>query len=226
MLRCGKRRHLPAIFCLMLALAACGGDDAPETSTGGSTGDSPQTGQPTTDLKISGSPQREAKVGQDYTFQPTATTTSGSGKLSFQVSSKPGWASFNTQNGRLTGQPQQQDIGTYGGIRITVTDDEGNSSSLGPFSINVVEYGAHSVTLSWLPPLENEDGSALTDLAGYKVRYGQRSGDYNTEINVTNVGLTTWIVEGLVPSTYFFVVTAYNASGIESAFSDEAHIVF
>jgi hypothetical protein len=229
MLHWGKQGYLPTIFCLILALSACGGDDDGSSSSSGTQPSGTASSVP----MISGSPQRKAKVNQTYTFQPTVTSTSGSmmttnssGNLKFKVSSKPDWATFNERNGRLTGKPQQQDIGTYDDVTISVVDDQDNVSSLEPFTIEVVQYGEHSVTLSWLPPVENEDGSALTDLAGYRIRYGQSSGNYETQINVDNVGLTTWIVDGLVPSTYFFTVTAYNAKGIESNFSNETKVAF
>jgi hypothetical protein len=221
MLHLGNRGCRPTIFCLILALSACGGDD-----DGSSASSTQPTGPGSSGPAILGKPYQQAKVDQTYTFQPTVTNTSSSGTLTFQVSSKPKWASFNTNNGRLTGKPSQQDVGIYDNVTITVTDGASNTSSLGPFTIEVVQYGEHSVTLSWVPPLENEDGSALTDLAGYKIRYGQASGTYETQINVGSVGLTTWIVDGLVPSTYFFTVTAYNAKGTESNFSNETKVVY
>jgi len=39
---------------------------------------------------------------------------------------------------------------------------------------------------------------------------------------VANPGLATYVVDNLAPATYFFVVTAYNGSGVESSFSGVA----
>ena len=44
--------------------------------------------------------------------------------------------------------------------------------SLPAFSITVTQVGLGSMSLSWTPPTQNTDGSALTDLAGYKLYYG------------------------------------------------------
>jgi len=66
--------------------------------------------------------------------------------------------------------------------------------------------------LSWDP--------ALAGAAGFKVYYGTSSGSYSTSINV---GLVPgYSVSGLAPGTYYFAVTAYDASGNESLYSNEA----
>lgn len=76
------------------------------------------------------------------------------------------------------------------------------------------------IQLSWNPPTTKADGSALTDIAGYKIHYGQRSRTYAfTKIvgNQTSAGIA-----GLIPGrTYFFAVTAYDSMGNESRLSDE-----
>ncbi len=74
-------------------------------------------------------------------------------------------------------------------------------------------------SLSWDPPILNQDGTPLLDLAGYKVYRGTQSGVYGT---VVNVGMTTSYVLNLSPGTYFFRVTAYDTLGNESVLSNEA----
>ncbi|HSG98064.1 MAG TPA: fibronectin type III domain-containing protein [Woeseiaceae bacterium] len=78
-----------------------------------------------------------------------------------------------------------------------------------------------SVTLSWQPPTENSDGSPLLDLAGYNIYFGTSSNSYDNQIQVDNPGLSTYVVENLIPDTYYFSATAFNSSGNESAFSEE-----
>lgn len=59
------------------------------------------------------------------------------------------------------------------------------------------------------------------DLAGYRLRYGTVSGTYGSPLNVGKV--TSYDLAGLsAGTTYYFVVTAYDASGNESGFSTEA----
>lgn len=82
--------------------------------------------------------------------------------------------------------------------------------------------GNASVTLSWTPPTQNEDGSVLTDLAGYRLHYGTRQGEYDTTIGIDNPSVSTYVVEGLDPGTYYFVASSYTTSGIESRYSNVA----
>jgi len=82
---------------------------------------------------------------------------------------------------------------------------------------------AGEVMLAWDPPTQNEDGTFLSDLAGYTIYYGTASGDYSNNINVGNV--TTYQVNNLADGyTYYFVVTAYNTSGNESIYSNEINL--
>lgn len=70
-----------------------------------------------------------------------------------------------------------------------------------------------SVTLQW-------DANTEIDLAGYKVYYGTASRAYGLPIAVGLV--TSYQVKGLTtPGVYYFAVTAINAAGQESEFSNE-----
>lgn len=83
-------------------------------------------------------------------------------------------------------------------------------------------FGSGSVTLAWLPPTENADGSPLLDLSGYHIYIGTSSNNYDyREIRLDNPGLTAYVVNNLEPGTYYFAATAFNSSGIESALSGE-----
>jgi hypothetical protein len=79
-----------------------------------------------------------------------------------------------------------------------------------------------NATISWIPPTQNTDGSGVGPLSGYKIYYGTASQQYTTTITVSNAGLTTYVIDGLnTGTTYYFVVTAVTASGIESGLSPE-----
>lgn len=79
---------------------------------------------------------------------------------------------------------------------------------------------ASSIQINWTAPTTNEDGSPLTDLAGYKLYYGTSSGNYST---ILDAGLSTQVViSGLVEGTeYFFAATALDTSQNESEYSVE-----
>jgi hypothetical protein len=76
-----------------------------------------------------------------------------------------------------------------------------------------------SATLNWLPPTQNEDGTALVDLAGYVIYWGA-PGNHSNSVTLNNPGLTSYVVDNLAPGTYEFVATAFNAAGMESNYSN------
>ena len=85
---------------------------------------------------------------------------------------------------------------------------------------------AGEATLSWTAPTQNTDGSALTDLAGFKIYAGLvQGGPYgDVSITINNPATTTFVVPGLAEgTTYFFVTTAFNSANPvqESDFSNE-----
>jgi hypothetical protein len=43
----------------------------------------------------------------------------------------------------------------------------------------------------------------------------------NSVIELTNPGLSSYMVEGLEPATWYFAMTAVNEAGVESAFSEQ-----
>jgi hypothetical protein len=169
---------------------------------------------------ISGTPPTAVMAGNEYVFQPTASDPDGD-VVSFSIVNKPAWASFSSSTGRLQGTPTAADVGTTSGIVVTVTDGE-LDRSLAAFSITVQSVATGSATLSWLPPTENADGSPLTNLAGYKVYWGTAQGNYPNVVTLGNPGLSSYVVESLVPGTYYFVTTAYTSTGVESAYSNVA----
>ena len=169
---------------------------------------------------ISGNPPPAILVSEMYDFQPSATDADGD-SLTFSISNKPNWATFDNRTGRLWGQPTLGNVGSFGGIVITVSDGK-SSRSLRTFAIEVSQVALGNVTLSWVAPTQNADGSPLTDLAGFKLFYGTSSGNYDHEIRIDNAGTTTYVVDNLVPDTYFFAAKSFNTSGVDSGWSGEA----
>ncbi len=169
--------------------------------------------------QISGSPKRVAVTGNAYLFRPSASDADGDA-LTFSMRNKPAWASFDVATGRLYGMPQFGDTGTYEGIEISVSD--GTATAYLPrFSIAVSRDELGSVTLEWLPPQSNTDGTVASDLAGYAIYWGTEPRAYDQRARIDNAGLTAYVVDSLPPATYYFVATAFNSAGIESDFSNE-----
>jgi len=167
-------------------------------------------GKPT----ISGAPPTLIRVGETYDFRPSASDPDGDA-LSFSIANKPGWANFNAANGRLTGTPQDGDVGMTADVRITVSDGM-DQVALDRFSITVNQISLGSATLSWMPPTQNADGTVLTDLSGYKVYYGRSAGALDQIVTLDNPGLSRYVIENLSPATWYFAMTSYNSQGVES----------
>jgi hypothetical protein len=167
---------------------------------------------------ISGNPPTSATIGEGYMFQPMASDADGD-RLTFEIANRPDWANFNTTTGRLSGTPINNDSAFYSNIVISVRDGQ-MMSSLPAFTINVSQIPTGSVTLNWTPPTQNEDNTVLTDLTAYKIYYGLSEGNYTNQIWVDDAGLTSYIVDNLVPDTYYFVSTSINSNGIESDYSN------
>jgi hypothetical protein len=65
------------------------------------------------------------------------------------------------------------------------------------------------------------DANVEPDIAGYRLYYGTVSGEYTEMVDV-GTSTTASLPSLPVGATYFFAVTAYNADGLESQFSNEA----
>lgn len=169
---------------------------------------------------ISGTPQGTVDAGNAYSFRPIAADGDGD-PLTFSVSNSPAWASFNTATGQLSGTPTSASVGTYSNVVITVSDGKA-SAALTPFSIAVVDQPSGAASLSWVPPTANTDGSALTNLAGYRIVYGTSATQLTQSIQIANAGLSAYVVQNLAPGTYYFAVRSYTSSGEESVDSNVA----
>lgn len=228
--------HLAGLVVLSLSLAACGGGGGSDSSasatgqastpaTSVSTGPAGSAGTPAAANRaptISGTPITSIASGQAYNFVPSAADADHDG-LQFSISSKPSWATFDAATGRLWGVPSAANVGSYEEIEISVSDGA-VVTSLPQFAI-LVNAGAtatRSVRVSWQPPLTNSDGTALTDLTGYRIVYGTQSGVYTNSVPVNGTGLATYTVENLqTGQQYYFAMVAVNAAGTESDFSQE-----
>lgn len=86
---------------------------------------------------IAGTPGTEAREAEAYSFTPDTTVGDSLFPLTYSIVNGPGWASFNTQTGQLSGTPLLADVGTTTGIVISVSDGV-NSASLSAFDLEVL----------------------------------------------------------------------------------------
>ena len=106
-----------------------------------------------------------------------------------------------------------------GGTSTTTgkTPSGGGGSSGSGSSTTSSPPTTQSVTLSWVAPTLNTDGTILNDLAGYYINYGTSATALSQTVTVTGATSTTYTVANLVPGTYYFSVTAYSSAGTQSA---------
>jgi hypothetical protein len=198
---------------------------------------------------IEGTPPTAVQANWYYGFQSWATDTDGR-TVTYSIQNKPSWATFDTQYGHLYGTPPPSAVGAYAGIVISASDGV-SQASLPPFCIEVTATTpssgsgcpsgssggtsggstsgggtsggstANSATVKWQPPTANTNGTSISNLAGYTIYYGTSATSY-TSVKVANPDLTSYVISNLSPGTYFFVVQAYNSSGMTSAYSSVA----
>jgi hypothetical protein len=207
---------LPVTFSL--ALAACDGRSADGTASGSSAGgtSSSSDGSTIATPTIFGTPAGSVTVGTAYTFHPGTTAPEGS-SLAFGIKNQPAWTTFDAATGALSGTPTSSDVGTFANVEISVSDG-GSSVALAPFSITVVNAAAAAVTLSWVPPRENTNGTSATNLAGYRIYYGATAKNLSQVITVEG-GTTTFVFNQLPAGTWYFAVAAFNSEQVESDLS-------
>ena len=142
--------------------------------------------------------------------QAAASSDGTNQAIAGSVSSDPsGTSTVNSTNQSGTGGIVSDPTGTNTGGSGNQTIISGGTQTVPP----------SNVSLAWNAPTTYEDGTPITDLAGFKVYYGTSSGVYSTVIDVQNV--TSYTTPTLAPGTYYFAVTCYDSCGSESVFSNE-----
>ncbi len=122
---------------------------------------------------IDGTSATSVTVGDTYVFTPTGSDPDGD-QLTYSIQNRPGWATFSSTTGQLSGTPEASDVGMHGAIAISVTDGT-LSSSLPAFSINVVAANSPpqisgtpspmvnvEQSYSFTPTASDPDGDTLT----------------------------------------------------------------
>lgn len=176
--------------------------------------DSPRLSTTPASLSFSGVAGGANPVGQTL-----GITNTGGGTLSWSVSDNVNWLSLapvsGTNSGTVSAAISVSGLaaGTYSGT-ITVSAVSGGTKDV---LVTLVLSPAPSgtATLNW-------SANSESDLAGYKIYRGTVSGGYGAPIAVLGSTVTTHTMSALQSgTTYFFVITAYDASGNESSYSNE-----
>ena len=173
-------------------VVGCGGGGSSSSATSG-------TLSPT--LTLTASPAGVA-LGATTTLTWSATNVSA-------CAASGGWSGAKPLSGNEMSPPLNGDQ-TY---RLSCSGPNGNALTMTTVTVR-------SAVVTWNAPTQNSDGSPLTDLAGYKVRWGPASQNYTFAVSVNGANATTFRTP-LDPGDWYFAVTAVNAAGQESAPSSE-----
>ena len=117
--------------------------------------------------------------------------------------------------------------GGSGSTSTSIADDLGSGATgtgTGGGTTTVAAQRVGSVNLSWRAPAERVDGEslALTEIAGYRIYYGTRSGQYDFQAPIDDAYTSSITIDDLPVGTYYFVMTTVDVNGLESGYSGEA----
>ena len=96
---------------------------------------------------------------------------------------------------------------------ITASTDTGQTGTVSPGSL----------ALSWMAPVARADGTplSLADIDGYRIHYGQSTGNYTSHVNVADGTAQSAVLNNIPLGTYYLVMTTYDVDGRESVYSTE-----
>ena len=204
-------KKIIALLCSLFFLTGCITINNNTEITGNSESDKNENSAPS----ITGSPDLTVENNSYYRFLPVASDTDDD-SLTFSITNKPEWASFDTTTGELYGTPEQAI--EYKDITISVSDGI-NTSQLDSFDISVTAELQFDIQISWEKPLENIDGSLLDNISKYKIVYGEASDNMENSVYFDS-DTTIGTIENLSTGNYFFKMITITKSEIESDMSE------
>jgi len=139
-----------------------------------------------------------------------STTLSWSSSNADSCSASGGWSGSRSTSGSATVGPLDDSTS------FTLTCTGPGGSALAMLQVEVTG----ELALAWQAPTENVDGSPLDDLSGYKIYYGTSSRNYDASVSIDDPSATSGSVI-VVSGDYYVAMTAIDADGNESAYSNE-----
>jgi len=138
------------------------------------------------------------------------TTISWNSENTITCSAVGGWTNNTNPNGSERVSP----LSTRD-YRITCQGEGGGISKATRVTVTP-SASVDSAELSWTPPTTSADGSSLDDLAGFTIHYGTSQNNLDQTITVNNPSISSYIVNNLTGSIYYFSVSAFDESGNHS----------
>jgi len=127
-----------------------------------------------------------------YSFIPVASDKNGD-TLLFSISNKPGWLTFNTMTGELSGVPVDADVGTTNDIVIKIDDQTGRSNStasLPPFNLTVTNVND--------APVANDDAASVGEGKAVNIDVTGNDTDVDDGLNLATITIVSEPENGTV----------------------------
>lgn len=210
------RSLIPAVLAAALSLLvlSCGGGMT-QTATLTPTG----TGQPDFNTSVSPSSLSVQRGKQGTSTVTTAISGGFDSATSLSASSMPSGTTVSFD---------PNPIPAPGSGSSTMTITVGSNTGTGTYAINVAGNGGgyqHSVTaaLTVLASVSLTWSGSIDQVVGYNVHSSFTSGGPYTRLNSSLIPDTSYLDQTVQSGfTYYYVVTAVNAQGQESGYSNQA----
>ncbi|MBU1667430.1 tandem-95 repeat protein [bacterium] len=175
---------------------------------------------------ISGTPSSSIAQGINYSFKPTVDLVAGGKVEQWSIINKPDWLIFNTLNGKLTGTPSNDDIGSAIGIVIVASNRIGDSNitfDLGVTNVNdapsidatpTTRVAQDSNFTSFTPTVDDIDGG---DTHSFTIANNPDWMEINSSTG--EVFGTRILGNGDVGTTSNIVITVTDAEGATATFT-------
>ncbi|NVK29936.1 MAG: putative Ig domain-containing protein, partial [Gammaproteobacteria bacterium] len=132
---------------------------------------------------ISGTPATSVDEDSAYSFTPTASDDDGDA-LTFSITNKPSWASFNTMTGALTGMPVNADVGNTTGIVISVSD--------GADTVDLAAFDLQVVNTQDVPVISGTPATSVNEDAAYRFVPTASDDDAGTTLTFSIANKPSW----------------------------------
>jgi hypothetical protein len=139
-----------------------------------------------------------------------STTLTWSSKYADTCQASGGWSGVKS----VTGSELVGPIDGATTFSLSCSGTGGNAVQM----VSVSALG--EISISWVAPTENVDGSALTDLDSYRIYVGDQSRSYDNTIEVTDATATSHTFTA-ASGDYYITMTALDRDGNESAYANE-----
>jgi len=113
-----------------------------------------------------------------------------------------------------------RNLGIFAGFTLLLAGCDDQSATPSTSAGFALRSRSTSAVLSWEAPTTNTNGSALTDLAGYRIYYGENPSRLSQSVPIKTIGVQTYEIDNLSAGTWYFAIMAVTSAGTESRLSN------